>query len=1325
MKKTFLSLALIASSLAFNAQNIIPSNNINQPVRTSINPQVSQHQPSYTLPTPPPTRTCYTVENEARLRAKYPQMETVNDFEVWIQQKRLLMKGSGPANYNIPTIVHVIHDGGVNNISQAQINSQFDVLNEDFRRSNPDTTSAVAVAFQSVAGDSRIEFSKALIDPSGNTLTEPGIHRVLYSTLSGLGSPPYTAQGSDIENIIKPATSWDPTKYFNLWVIEINGGILGYAQFPSSSGLGGMPGSGGASNTDGVVIGYNYFGRVGAVSSPYNLGRTATHEVGHFLGLRHIWGDANCGNDFCNDTPTQQTSNGGCPGFPSVTCGNGANGDQHNNFMDYTNDNCMNMFTADQIARFQTVLANSPNRVELLTSNVSNPNAAPICSFTSDFTTVIEGNSVTYSSTAAGATSWSWSFPGGTPATSTAQNPTVSYSSGTGSPFDVTLTATNAFGSCNMTSTAYVTVVPSTGCDTLNFSPPGTLTIYEIAGDWAFGWNATEQHISKAEYFSAAAHAPYTDVTGGIYYIYSANDAGNGATVDFNVWDATGAGGSPGAILGTTTIPLTSLNSTPNGYENGLIEILYNSPINVGTNDFYFGITMNGFGVGDSLGIVSNTIGDVNPGTAWNQLPNSSWETVNTTYGIDVSQFMSPYMTDAAPTASPTANNTTICEGGTINFDASSSVNATGYNWIFPSGTPSSSATVTQTVTYNTAGSYMAYLVVDGACQAQAVDSIAITVNATQTATFSYATTNYCADVSDPTPTITGTAGGNFSSLPAGLTINVSTGTIDISTSTPGSYTVSYFTPGPNCIANSSTTITINALPNVVANATSTSICTGDPVTLTGSGATNYSWNNSVTDGLAFNPTSSNTYTVTGTDANNCTNTDQITVVVSTCGVAPVANFSSSNSTLCLNDCMSYNDLSTSAPTSWKWYFFGAATTTSTQQNPTNICYNNAGLHSFALVVTNAFGQDSLYMSDYVSVSTPTTPTFTSVAPICAGSSLSPLPTTSNNGISGTWSPSIDNMNTTLYTFTSTSFCSNDATMTVTVNAPTTPTFSAVTPICSGETLNALPTSSNNGINGSWSPAINNTATTMYTFTPTAGQCANNATMTITVNPPTTPTFNAVAPICSGETLNALPSASNNGINGSWSPAINNTATTMYTFTPTAGQCANNATMTIAVNVLPNVTANASSVTICDGDPVTLTGSGNATSYTWNNSVTDGVAFNPTNTDTYTVTGTDANNCSNTDQITVTVNVCTGIADGIDLDALNIYPNPANNILNVNGLKSVKEVSLIDVTGKVVYHNSKLQSESLTIDLSNILKGMYFLQVKTDNDLKSFKIIKR
>ena len=171
------------------------------------------------------------------------------------------------------------------------------------------------------------------------------------------------------------------------------------------------------------------------------------------------------------------------------------------------------------------------------------------------------------------------------------------------------------------------------------------------------------------------------------------------------------------------------------------------------------------------------------------------------------------------------------------------------------------------------------------------------------------------------------------------------------------------------------------------------------------------------------------------------------------------------------------------------------------------------------------------------------------------------------NGITGTWSPALNNTATTTYTFTpDAGQCATTTTLTITVNPNVTPTFNAVAPYLFRATLPPLPTTSINGITGTWAPALNNTATTTYTFTPDAGQCATTATLTITVNPNVTPTFNAVAPICSGSNSNTIANNFHNGITGTWSPALNNTATTTYTFTPDAGQCATTTTLTITVN---------------------------------------------------------------------------------------------------------------------------------------------------------------
>lgn len=243
-------------------------------------------------------------------------------------------------------------------------------------------------------------------------------------------------------------------------------------------------------------------------------------------------------------------------------------------------------------------------------------------------------------------------------------------------------------------------------------------------------------------------------------------------------------------------------------------------------------------------------------------------------------------------------------------------------------------------------------------------------------------------------------------------------------------------------------------------------------------------------------------------------------------------------------------------------------------------------------------------------------PVFTQVPPICFGATLNPLPLVSNNGIIGTWSPALNNTQTTTYTFTPTSgVCSTTTTMTITVFEinTTVANFAQVGPICTGDVI-TLPTVSTNGVIGSWSPSFNNTATTTYTFTPNL-QCVNPIQMTVVVNPKVTPQFTPVGPICEGSNLPNLPSISTDGIIGIWSPAINNTTTTTYTFTPTSNLCTNPAQMTIVVN--PKVTPLFPSfVTQCYGTTnFTLpTISNNGISGTWS------PQFDNTQSGTYTFT---------------------------------------------------------------------------------------------------------
>lgn len=255
-------------------------------------------------------------------------------------------RNGGLGIITIPVVVHVVYATPSQNISNAQIQSQIDVLNEDFRRQNPDAVNTPS-AFQSVAADTEIQFCLATVDPNGNPTT--GITRTAtnVSAFSGTtNNVKFTNQGGK--------DAWPRDQYLNVWVCPLQSGLLGYAQFP-----------GGAAATDGVVVTTTAFGRTGNVIAPSDRGRTATHEVGHWLNLRHIWGDGPCGqDDFVNDTPGSDAPNYGCQ-IGTISCGTV---DMVQNYMDYSDDACMNLFTAGQKARMRALFVSGGFREPLLTS---------------------------------------------------------------------------------------------------------------------------------------------------------------------------------------------------------------------------------------------------------------------------------------------------------------------------------------------------------------------------------------------------------------------------------------------------------------------------------------------------------------------------------------------------------------------------------------------------------------------------------------------------------------------------------------------------------------------------------------------------------------------------------------------------------------------------------------------------------------------------------------------------------------------------------------------------------------------------------------------
>lgn len=289
------------------------------------------------------TRNCYSTEHLANQIAADPslaiRMQQVEEFTKQVLRDPNAMRVLADGTLEIPVHVNVLYNKTAENVSNAQIQSQIDVLNEDFGGYNPDYSDIPAIFQDAASGDIKIRF----VWSQENT-TRKKTNKRSWRT------------NDDIKKSSRGGI--DPTNCsttLNIWVGVLSNNILGYAQFP-----------GGNCATDGVVIHTNAFGRGNyALFSSFNKGRTATHEVGHYFNLRHIWGDATCGNDFVADTPTHNTSNGGCPTFPHYSTCSGTPVEMTMNYMDYTNDACMYMFTSGQAARMQATYTTGGPRASL------------------------------------------------------------------------------------------------------------------------------------------------------------------------------------------------------------------------------------------------------------------------------------------------------------------------------------------------------------------------------------------------------------------------------------------------------------------------------------------------------------------------------------------------------------------------------------------------------------------------------------------------------------------------------------------------------------------------------------------------------------------------------------------------------------------------------------------------------------------------------------------------------------------------------------------------------------------------------------------------
>jgi PKD repeat protein len=650
---------------------------------------------------------CSTMEMDSLLRLKYPGLGKLDEFERVLQRKIVEIKARQAASrevtevITIPVIVHVIHNGEAvgagRNLSEAQVKAQIETINEDFRR-KPGTR-----GFNTDArgADVEIEFCMAQLDPQGRRMTEPGIDRVNGAKASW--------SRTDIENDLKPRTSWDPNKYCNIWVLDFaaqDNQLLGYAQFPSQSNLSGIPENGGPANTDGVVIVYTSFGNAEKGSfpimrAPYNLGRTLSHELGHWLGLRHIWGDANCGNDFVEDTPAAASESRGCQSG-RMSCGTV---NMVENYMDYSDDACFNIFTKGQKTRIRAVMELSPRRGSLLTSNVcgTTTSARPVANFQAENTKVLLGGQVRFTDLSSNfPTRWQWEFEGGDPSTSTDQSPIVTYR--VAGKYKVSLTVSNAAGSsATAIKIQYIEVLNVGLCaEITNFKGTATVIRQTPGTGYVSGQNSRRTR-AISEYFDNVLG--YTNLRGATLRFgvaKSSKGRETEAVVKVTAWNARGFQNGPGAVLETKEIPLRKL--IDDVANNRATVVTFDRNLPLFSLPYHIGIELD-YVAGDTIALATTRDGEVTTGTAWELSDRGEWDRYIVRNGLNVAHAIA-VSTGMKPSVQVAASAQFVDPNQSVTLDARG---ASIFNWKPNAGLnavlgPQVIARPTQTTTYTVKG---------------------------------------------------------------------------------------------------------------------------------------------------------------------------------------------------------------------------------------------------------------------------------------------------------------------------------------------------------------------------------------------------------------------------------------------------------------------------------------------------------------------------------------------------------------------------------------------------------------------------------------------
>ncbi|GAB4402309.1 MAG: hypothetical protein OHK0039_00130 [Bacteroidia bacterium] len=866
----------------------------------------TRQNPTYRS-TLPQTRKCTAVEVSAELQAQYSeQTEVVDSFEQWMedaiqrkaQQTRSLRRIGPEEVYTLPVVVHVIYSNSTENISDEQVRSQIEVLRRDYRRQNTDQDRTPR-EFKNQAADTGIDFCLAGVDPAGNPTN--GINRV------SIGGSPFDQRY--INEQIKPLTIWDPDRYLNIWVCNIAGGVLGFAQFPVSSGLGGIPALPATRLGDGVVINYNAFGTLGTAIAPFNRGRTTTHEVGHWLGLRHIWGDGPCGvDDYCNDTPETADPNYACS--PGIVGCDGSLA-MTTNFMDYSDDVCMNLFTRDQRTRMRTVLENSPRRRSLLESNACKALVSPPePGFLADVQTGCGPLTVQFTDASSGQVdTYAWFFPGGKPSQSGEANPVVVYKKP--GIYPVSLRVSNAGGSRSVQQESFIRVLEEGRPlpyivdfeEGASAFPPQALRIYDPQQDYSWtlaegtsgdgkGRNALvinhydnnlkgslEWLITPMLDLSSSrrtqlsfkvAYAPYDGRYADTLGVFIATDCGSRFA---NIYYR---GGNQ---LATAEAMQRPFAPTETEWRTEVIDL---SAFDGASHVQVAFVTRNGYG--------------------------------NDLYLDDIRLAPAPA---PKPVADFIASDTSICTGDVVQFTDRSQHQPTRWVWTFPGGVPASDTTATPQVSYAGPGTYDVLLTTFNAVGSHSTTRKGfITVKARPELRLTASAPSICAG--EPvTLTATGRIAytwelGPDDPAPKGNSVTLYPASDMV-------YAVSGSEPG-GCTARATAGVRVKPTRSLEVTPPTSTICQGGEVALSATGANTYQWapaqslSNANSGYVVARPKETTVYTVTGTTIEGCVLRQEVRIVVE---APPTALFiATERQTLCPGQSTT---LSADGAASYRW----------------------------------------------------------------------------------------------------------------------------------------------------------------------------------------------------------------------------------------------------------------------------------------------------------------------------------------------------------------------------------------------------------------------